>query len=163
MFTFGDIRNIAIQIERNGEETYRNASVAARDPDIARILVWMAQEEQRHAQWFETMKSARPLAQDLQQLEAMGRTLLQDMVKGNPFLLDQGELDRANSVKEVLTRSKSFEQDTILFYEFLLGFLDDEDAIGQLKRIIREENNHISNLEHFEERNNRVSNDSGVP
>ena len=156
MFTTGDIRNIAIQIEMNGKETYRNASKAVRDPDIARVLSWMAEEEQRHAQWFETIRSTKPLPPEHQQFEVMGRTLLQDMVKGNAFLLDQKELERAENVKEVLARSKSFEQDTILFYEFLLGFLEDEDAIQQLKRIINEELNHVRELERLEERENRI-------
>lgn len=157
MFTIGDIRNIAIQIEKNGEETYRNAGKAARDPDIARTLAWMAKEEQCHALWFETIRSTKPLTQEHRQVEAMGRTLLQDMVKGNPFLLDQKELEQAGSVMEVLARSKTFERDTITFYEFLLGFLDDEDTIRQLKKIIKEELNHIKELELMEEGKIRLS------
>lgn len=157
MFTIADIRNIAIQIEKNGEETYRNAGKAARNPDIARVLTWMAEEEQCHALWFETIRSTKPMTQELREVEAMGRTLLQDMVKGNSFLLDQEELERAGNVMEVLARSKTFERDTIIFYEFLLGFLDDEDTIQQLKRIIKEELNHIKELEHLEEGRIQVS------
>jgi rubrerythrin len=37
--------------------------------------------------------------------------------------------------------------DTILFYEFLIGFLDDQEAIEQLRKIIEEERNHIKQLE----------------
>jgi rubrerythrin len=159
MFTIGDIRNIAIQLERNGEETYRNAGKAVRDPHVARVLAWMADQEQCHAQWFETVASTKPLTQELQQLEDMGRTLLQDMVKGDSFLLDQKELEQAESAKKVIARSKDFERDTIVFYEVLLGFLDDEDTIQQLKRIIGEEQNHIRELEHLEEQSNRISND----
>jgi rubrerythrin len=157
MFTIGDIRNIATQIEKNGEETYRNAAKAARNPDIARTLAWMAEEEQCHALWFETIRSTKPLTQELRQVEDMGRTLLQDMVKGNSFLLDEKELERAENVMEVLARSKTFERDTIIFYEFLLGFLDDEDTIQQLKRIIKEELNHIKELERLEEGKSGVS------
>ena len=157
MFTIADIRNIAIQIEKNGEETYRNAGKAARNPDIARTLAWMAEEEQCHALWFETIRSTKPMTQELREVEAMGRTLLQDIVKGNSFLLDLEELKRAGNVMEVLARSKTFERDTIIFYEFLLGFLDDEDTIRQLKRIIIEERNHIKELELLEEGKIRVS------
>lgn len=151
MFTIGDIRNIAVQIERNGEETYRRASRAAKDPQVAEALAWMAEEERRHAKWFTNLTSKKPLTEEQREMESVGRTLLQDMIKGNNFLLDEKELLQARNVEEVLARSKTFELDTILFYEFLIGFLDDEEAVDQLQRIIEEERNHIRQLERFEE------------
>jgi len=151
MFTLADIRNIAVQIERNGEETYRKASQLARDPEIAKTLAWMAKEERHHAQWFETIRSAKPLTQEQRDIEAMGRTLLQNMVKDSTFLLDPKELERSETVREVLAISKTFEQDTIVFYEFLLGFLEDEASIRQMNVIIEEERNHICELERLEE------------
>ena len=154
MFTIGDIRNIAIQIERNGEETYRNASKAAKDPKVAEMLAWMADEERRHAKWFTNLQSSKPLTPEQQEIESMGRSLLQDMIKGNNFLLDENELVNAKNVEEVVAKSKTFELDTILFYEFLIGFLDDKEAIEQLKRIIEEERNHIKQLEIIEKPKN---------
>jgi rubrerythrin len=150
MFTFGDIRNIAVQIEKNGEETYRNASKKAKDPQVAEVLTWMADEEKRHAQWFTKLQSNNTLTPEQQEMEAVGRSLLQDMIKGNSFLLDENELQNAKNVEEVIAISKSFELDTILFYEFLIGFLDDKEAIEQLRKIINEEHNHIKQLELIE-------------
>lgn len=154
MFTIGDIRNIAIQIERNGEETYRNAAKAAKDPEVAKVLNWMADEEGRHAKWFSNLQSSIPLTAEQQEIEAVGRTLLQDMIKGNNFLLDENELQNAKSVEEVVAKSITFELDTILFYEFLIDFLDDKEAIIQLKTIIEEERNHINQLEFIDKSNN---------
>ncbi len=151
MFTVGDIRNIAIQIEKNGEETYRNASKAANDPKVAEILAWMAEEEKQHANWFTNLRSSKPLTSEQQEIEAVGRTLLQDMIKGNNFLIDENELQKAKSVKEVLAQARTFELDTILFYEFLIGFLDDEEVEQQLRDIIEEERNHIEQLQRLEE------------
>jgi rubrerythrin len=150
MFTIGDIRNIAIQIERNGEETYRRAAKAAKDPQVAEVLAWMAEEEGRHAKWFTKLKSSKPLTAEQQEMESVGRSLLQEMVKGNTFLLDENELKNARNVEEVISRSIAFELDTILFYEFLIGFLDDQETIEQLSRIIKEERNHIQQLEYLE-------------
>ena len=151
MFTIADIRSIAIQIERNGEETYRNAGKAARNPDIAKVLIWMADQERSHAQWFETIRSTRPLTPEQEDMEEMGRVLLQDMVKGNTFLLDRKDLEGAETVMDILATSKAFELDTIVFYEFLLGFLDDDESIRQLRTIIAEERNHICELERLKE------------
>ncbi|MFW2368620.1 MAG: ferritin family protein [Desulforhopalus sp.] len=151
MFTLGDIRNIAIQIEENGEETYRKAARAAGTPEITEILEWMADEEQRHARWFANLRSKKVLTAEQREIEAMGRTLLQDMVKGNPFLLNEKELEDARSVQEVVTRSITFEQDTIVFYEFLLGFIDDAETTEQLQEIIEEERGHMRKLEKLHE------------
>jgi rubrerythrin len=147
MFTFGDIKNIAVQIERNGEDSYLKASKVSTDPKITEILLWMAEQEQKHANWFTNLKSSKPLTTEQIEMEAVGQTLLQDMVKGNDFLLDEKNLERSKSVKEVLDISISFEKDTILFYQFLLDFLDDEEDQEQLQLIITEEQSHITQLE----------------
>ena len=146
MFTFGDIRNIAVQIEKNGEESYRNAGRIAKDPEIARIMNWMADEEKCHGAWFENLRSTKPITAEQQEMEALGKSLLQDMIKGNTFLLSQSELDNVATLVEVITQSQVFEQDTILFYEFLLGLIDDQDTAVQLQKIIEEERNHLRRL-----------------
>lgn len=147
MFTFSDIRDIAVQIEKNGEEAYRNAARVAKDPEVAKMLEWMANEERCHAIWFEALPSNRPLSDEQKEMEAIGRSLLQETIKGNSFLLAQSELEQAQTVMEVLARSQEFERDTILFYEFIMGLLDDQETMQQLEKIIEEERNHLHRLE----------------
>ena len=107
----------------------------------------MAEQERKHANWFTHLKSVKPVSAEQKEMEAVGQTLLQDMVKGNDFLLDETNLEKSRSVKDVLEISISFEEDTILFYQFLLDFLDDEEDQKQLQRIITEEQSHITQLE----------------
>ena len=147
MFTFGDIKNIAVQIEKNGEQSYLRASKVTTDPKITEMLLWMAEQERKHANWFSNLKASKPLTVKQQEIEAMGKSLLQDMVKGNDFLLEDEKLEKSSSVTEVLDVSISFEEDTILFYQFLLDFLEDKEDKEQLQRIIAEEQNHITQLE----------------
>jgi len=151
MFTIGDIKNIAIQIEKNGEDSYRAASRISKDPKVTEVLIWMAEQEKRHANWFSNLQSSKPLTEEQREIEAMGKTLLQDMVKGNNFLLDQEGLNIAQTVQEVIDISRSFEKDTILFYEFLLGFMDNEETSAQLQVIIDEEKGHIKKLTEMHE------------
>lgn len=148
MFTDVDIQNIAIQIEQNGEDTYRRAAAEALDGEVRELLLWMAEEEKRHCAWFEAME-LKQLEKTPEQLEmeAMGKNLLQEMVKSRTFSLEQEELSTAEQLSRVLELSKDFEGDTILFYEFLKGFLDDEEAVKQLERIIEEERGHLRQLE----------------
>lgn len=151
MFTFNDIKNIAIQIERNGEESYRIAAAKTKDAEVAEMLLWMAEQEASHANWFAGLESCKPISKEQQEIEAIGKSLLQDMVKGNSFLLDQEDLNQAASAQAVIDLSVVFERETILFYEFLRGFIEDIETISQLDTIIAEEEAHITNLEQLRE------------
>ncbi|WP_457575446.1 ferritin family protein [Desulfomarina sp.] len=147
MFTLSDICNIAIQIEENGAETYRRASEGIEDPKLAEVLTWMALEEEKHARWFESIQSDQTLSSEQREMAAIGRSLLTDIIKSNTFSLDREKLEEAGSFKEILAQSIEFEQDTILFYEILLDFLDNDETREKLQMIIREEKNHIKKLE----------------
>jgi rubrerythrin len=146
MFTLDDIREIAVQIEKNGEQAYRRAAVVAKQPEIAALFTRMADDELRHAEWFESIRSERPLSDDERELEQMGRRLLQEMVAGQTFSLGQQDLEQAGDLEESLEQSRIFEQDTVLFYEFLRGMIDDAEVKTQLAAIIAEERRHIEQI-----------------
>ncbi len=146
MFTIADVRNIAIQIEYNGEKTYRNASEKTADPEMAKIFSKMAEDEKNHAKWFESIQSTKVLTEEERDIEAVGRTILQEMVKNQTFSLEPNSLQKANNFEELLQLSAGFEQDTILFYEMLSGFIDDDETMQQLNKIITEERNHLEEL-----------------
>lgn len=146
MFRIKDICNIAIQIERNGEAAYRQAAETVSDPDIAELFSWMADEERRHADWFAAIELETPIPPEHAELEAMGRSLLQDMVSNETFSLDRDALTTATSLGEAARQATVFEEDTILFYEFLRGLIDDPDTGRQLARIIEEERRHAEQL-----------------
>lgn len=150
MFTVNDIREIAIQIERNGEAAYRKAAEEAVDSGLAEIFLWMADEEKRHAEWFETIASDKPLSEEQAELEKMGRQLLQEMVADQTFSLEQYELQQTRDFPEMLAQSKTFEQDTILFYEFLQTMISDKEASDRLDTIITEERRHFKQLGEME-------------
>lgn len=147
MFTLADVRNIAVQIELNGEETYRRAASLVSDPELARILSWMADEEKYHGELFAAIKAERTLTDEQAELEAMGRSLLQDIVRSQTFSLEQERLGQALNLEDLLLQSIEFEKDTIGFYEFLAGFLDDSEAVAQLQGIIEQEKGHVQQLE----------------
>ena len=52
MFTLTDIIEIAVQIEKNGESTYRRAQQETSDPSLADLLGLLADEELEHQRWF---------------------------------------------------------------------------------------------------------------
>ncbi len=146
MFTINDIRNIAIQIEQNGEETYRQVSKESSHPKVVEIFNWMADEEKRHAKWFQNIQSSKPLEPEHEELALMGKNLLQDMVKDQTFSLDKQALSDEKNLALMLQQSITFELDTILFYEFLAQLISDTETQKQLSLIIKEEREHAKSL-----------------
>ena len=146
MFTIADIRNIAIQIEINGEASYRQAAEATNDEEMARIFTKMADDEKNHANWFNSIRTDKVLSEEQREMEAVGKSLLQEMVKDKTFSLEAESLHETDTLLELLTKSQGFEEDTILFYEMLSGFIDDEKALSQLQEIIAEERRHLEEL-----------------
>lgn len=152
MFTIADIRNIAIQIEKNGEETYRRAAQACDDQELSKIFTKMADDERNHARWFQAIATDRILSDAEREMEAVGRTLLQEMVKDNTFSLEGDTLHMTGNLEDLLETSQGFEQDTILFYEMLSTFVDDDETMKQLKVIIAEEQGHFEELKAMAEK-----------
>jgi rubrerythrin len=147
MYTFEDIRDIAVQIEKNGERTYRKAGEKATNEELSKILIWLADEELQHKRWFKALQSQRKITSEHSEMEAMGRALLRDMVNEQPFCLNADRLISAETVSELLTQSLGFEKDTILFYDMLKSLVEDDRSIGQLDQIIAEERGHVKMLE----------------
>ncbi len=147
MFTLADILHIAVQVEENGEKTYRQAAEQTSEPELAEIFLWLAEEEHRHAELFTAMIPSCPTDQKQAELEAMGRALLRDIVGNQTFSLEQEKLEQSESLRELLEQAIEFEQDTMQFYEFLSSFLDNPESITQLKEVIREERNHVRQMQ----------------
>ncbi|MDD2467015.1 MAG: ferritin family protein [Desulfobulbus sp.] len=150
MFTLSDVLNIAVQIEKNGEDTYRRVASQVKDLELVQMFQWMADEEKRHGELFAAIIGDRQLSAEQAELEAMGRSLLQDIVRSQTFSLEEEQLARITSLEDLLTQSIEFENDTIDFYEFLLGFLDDPEAVKQLGSIIGQERGHVKQLEEMQ-------------
>ena len=106
----------------------------------------MADDEKKHAQWFDSIKADKELSEEQREMEAVGKSLLQEMVKDRTFSLEGDSLHKIESLEEILQESQGFEQDTILFYEMLSGFIDDNKTLSQLQVIIAEERSHLEDL-----------------
>ena len=100
-----------------------------------------------HGVLFTAINADRTLITEQAELETMSRSLLQDIVRNQPFSLEQQRLGQATSLEDLLLQSIEFETDTIGFYEFLAGFLDYPEAISQLNGIIEQERGHVRQIE----------------
>jgi len=83
------------------------------------------------------------------EMAALGRALLREMVEGKTFSLEGKRLDGADDVIAILSQSLGFEEDTILFYDMLKAFMEDQRDVAQLERIIQEERGHVKILQNL--------------
>jgi len=144
MFTDHDVLDIAIQLERNGEKTYRDAAAQVPELEVKELLNWIANEEQNHARWFHNLKNRLIKGEDHHLIAEMSRALVEDVVKGQAFSLGEVDFSVINTPKKMMNTFIGFEDDTIGFYELLKNFVEDPEVASQLEQIIAEEKKHIT-------------------
>ncbi len=151
MFTSVDILDVAIQLERNGEKIYRRAVEQTNNPELADLLTWMADQEKVHMELFAELKEKTDSPFDDPGIQEMGREILQDTLDGVGFDLKSVDFSKVEQVIELINVSVEFEKDTVIFYELLQSFVEDDDSRELLQKIIAEENNHVRLLREFVE------------
>jgi rubrerythrin len=149
LFSANEILDMAIKIEKNGEAVYRNAIEKVSKPELVLLLERMADEEAKHADWFSNLKlnirekRANPF------MEEMSRELFDDILGDKNFSLKDIDFSSIDKINDLIAIFIDFEKDSVLFYEVLKPFIEDPDALENLKKIIEEEKNHIKKLQEF--------------
>jgi len=149
VFSTAEILDLAVQIEQNGETVYRDAIGMLSNPELISMLNWMADEEAQHAKWFGSLKeklesqSANPF------VEEMSRELFKDVLGEKNFSHAEVDFSKISNVDELMMIFIEFERDSILFYEMLEPFIENDHTLADLRQIIAEENSHISKLQEF--------------
>lgn len=149
MFTLGEIIDLAVRIEANGQKAYRKAQKEVRDPALASILGWLADEEAEHEKWFPKLKEGVEEGLRDPKLEEMANGVLLGVLGDQAFSIDEADFSKVEDLGQLLELSVEFEKDTILFYEMLSAFIRDEPTLKGLARIIEEENRHVRLLQDF--------------
>ena len=145
MFTLNDLLDIAIKMETNGEAIYRQAAARVKNEKLRTLMEWMADEENRHRQWFQNQKQA--WKKDLGKTEPNGIPggILHEMMGDKGLSLDDVDLTTLTTPAELLEAFIEFETDSLLFYDFMEAFVH-ENAKEGLQRIQAEEKKHVAAL-----------------
>lgn len=150
MFSTREIIDVAIKIEINGENYYRQATLKVTDPSLQSLLLFLADEEHEHARRFESFKQRIEDSAEDRKLAELSGTMLQSVVGNQKFSLDDADLSQVDSTEKLIGIAIEFEKDSILFYEMLQSFIEDPHTLRQLEEIIAEENRHIEMLNDYQ-------------
>jgi rubrerythrin len=146
VFSTKEVLDIAIRLEKNGETVYRGAIKKLADPKLSLLLEWMANEEAQHARCFSRMQQKLSLQPPSPMAAEMGRELLDNLLAGQTFSLEDVDFSQIDNINTMIATFIEFEKDTILFYQMLEAFIQDESALQELSEIVAEEERHIEKL-----------------
>ena len=155
MFSAREIYHLAIQIEKNGEKFFREALEKISSPLLRELIVWIADQELEHQEWFSKKKAALKDKVDDLDLEETGNAVLQNILGDQTFSLKEVDLTSIDNFEDLLRLAIEFENDSILFYEMIGSLVDDEETSNKLQEIIKEERHHIELLQDFEDKEDR--------
>lgn len=146
MFSIREIIDIAIKIEKNGETYYREAVEKISNPSLKPVLLFLADQEHEHMEWFEKLKAKMRTKEGNRKVAEISESMLQSLVGDQTFSLEDADLSEVDSVEKLIELAIELEKDTILFYQILQSFIEDSDTLKGLDEIIAEENRHIELL-----------------
>lgn len=149
MFSINEILDIAIRLEKNSEAVYREAASNTSKPEIVVALTWIADEEAKHARWFDGLRNTSDIKPDAASPDALNSDFLKTIIGGQSFSLDDVNFEDIEQLSELLDVFVESEKDGILFYEMLTPFIRKEGTRTMLENIIKEEHNHIKTLTEF--------------
>jgi len=147
MFTSKEILDIALKIEQNGEAVYRQATRKLGNQGLVKRLMWMADEEARHAEWFLKLQSDLDTPDNPIAVDMMSSDMLRDLIGEQSFTLQDIDFPAVDDIPTLINIFIEFEKDGILFYEMLRTFVKDQNVLQSLDQIIAEEYQHIEFLE----------------
>lgn len=146
MFSFSEILDMAVQIEKNGERIYLAAVDHTGDAGLKQLLEWMAQEEKHHAKWFEELKQNSSILSGDESIKEMSEALVRDYLGDQAFSLKDVDFSRVTDSDELIGIFIEFEEDTLVFYNLLVAFVPDESIKEKIRKIIAEEEAHVQKL-----------------
>jgi rubrerythrin len=153
-FNAEEVLRMAEQIERNGQEFYRNASKAVDDFEVSKLLSNLAEWEKGHEALFASMRS--DLSDEEQSKTAIdpfceSALYLKAMANDHVFKQETGGtlagLDGTDDAEKIIDIAIRFEKDTLLFFFGLERLVSRRLGKEKIYKVIDEEIGHISYLE----------------
>jgi rubrerythrin len=152
IFNADEIFQVAIQIERNGNEFYKQAAKKASSDGLKKKLLDLARMELEHEKTFSQMrdklmsKSKEPVVFDPQEELAM---YLNAFAKGQVFSLKpngDSVLKDIKEEKDILKTAINLEIESIALYTGLEDLVPEKFGKADIKKIIRQEMSHVQIL-----------------
>ncbi len=148
-FSKNEAIEIAIQIEREGQQFFQAVADAAKDEEVKSVFEWLASEEQRHMMVFENMRNEVDRLQlagpyDWEEAGRYLRTIAEERVF--PGLEEAQRVAKGmTNLTRVFRFAIQIERDNILYFHELRDMIAEKDR-EIITKLIDEEKSHIRRL-----------------
>ena len=148
LFTGGDIIDLAVQTEIEGERFYRAAAERADDPTVRDLFLFLAGEEVRHRETFEGLSDSIVVAEIDPTTWQEGVAYIRATVD-RAFFSGPGApirvISASATVPEMVRGAIAFEQQTLLFFGALRDLVQPPNR-PMIDVIVAEERSHVRRL-----------------
>ncbi len=141
-----DVFEFAMQMEVDGKAYYEDMASKTKIPALKKILVGLAEDEQRHYQIFKNLRDN--LSEDVSKLSEKSSTIMG--TAKNVFQEISGqtiEVDTAADAIEVWKQAQDIEKKSEDFYREKVNEVPDKTAKDLLRKIADEEHKHWALIE----------------
>jgi len=152
-FNVDEIFEIAVQLERNGADFYRQMAEGISEARVSRLLLNFASMEEAHEKVFISMRKSLsdrerektvfdPDEEAVQYLRAFAGLFVFDGGAGDDFVLSE-ELSNEAKIRKVLRAAINIEWKSIAFYAGMKDLVPEVLGKGKIDSIIKEEMRHV--------------------
>ncbi|SFR15617.1 ferritin family protein [Desulfoscipio geothermicus] len=150
-----DVYKIALTNELRGASFYSSMAAKSRDQRTKDIFHKLAEEEKEHHKLFQNMLELAEKKPANKPLNRGTASYLKTLVQNNVFPVDIEGLARKTSPEQALVMGIQAEKDSILLYQELYSYTDNENVKDMLSKLLQEEKIHLVELrEQYEEMQN---------
>ena len=151
-FNAAEIFDVAIKIEENGKRFYDRSREIIKDPDVKKLFEELGQEEVKHKEKFQTLKSQLPSGPGACSVFDPNHELnlyINMMADQHVFTADESveaKLAGIKDAQDALKLAVEFEKDTVIFFLSMQDATEgakDKEFIGTL---VKEEQEHLRRL-----------------
>lgn len=148
--TARDIVRIALEVEQTGMESYRVMKSATSDPELAKLLDYLANDEGDHVGIFSQMfREVEMNPETMPDPSPEDQAYIDVIMKSVVFEGPQAGIRRARAATtpiEVLSLALQFERDAMLFWLKLFGLVQEKDRV-LVQRMIQQEEEHVREIQ----------------
>lgn len=151
-FNADEVFSMAMIIEENGAKFYRKAAENLTDPDINKLLLGLAKDEDAHKAIFTAMRNASKESGESVRYEAEDEQLGEYLEAYADMNIFRDDTDQASvltgdeSIQDVLRLAMNTESQSVMFYLGIRESIKDQKDKDQIEKIIKEEMNHFFSL-----------------
>jgi rubrerythrin len=151
-FNAGEVFDIAIKIEENGKLFYDRGREIIKDPKVQKLFEELAQEEIKHKEKFQSLKSQLPSSATAGTVFDPNDELnlyLKMMADQHVFISSAGvlsQLDQIKDAKDALKMAIGFEKDSVIFFLSMQNATEGTKGKEFIGSLVNEEMGHLRRL-----------------